>query len=83
MPWTITHIASQDPGKTTPRIADERDQPVAYVLQADKAALLAAAPELLEALSGALDLIDALLQTESDEVEAVRKARAAINKATQ
>ena len=80
MPWTITHIASQDPGKTTPRIADEKDRPVAYVLQADKAGLLAAAPELLEALLEALDLIDALSQIEGDTM---RKCRAAIKRATQ
>ena len=73
------YIANQDSSHLTPRIADEQDRPVAYVLQPEHAKLLAAAPELLSALSEALDLIDALWQNQGDTV---RKCRAAIKSAT-
>lgn len=82
MTWTITHIASQDPGKTTSRIADERDQPVAYVLQEDKAALLAAAPELLTWLRWALVML-ARERPSAAESWQFSMAQDAINKATQ
>lgn len=77
-PWTVSHAKQEDGGCSIVSATGT----VAWHVSEDDARLIAAAPELLDALAGVLQWMPPPCDAEIELQDAVNAARAAIAKAT-